>query len=103
MQRSREREARLHKLQEHVKVSAPWCLVFVACAMQLTPWALCVAQVLFDESPKKQIFANEPIPGQPAIEFIHSYTMVRPPSLLCWPCVRVGAFDSSFFSHRIPT
>ncbi|ELR15045.1 uncharacterized protein ACA1_214330 [Acanthamoeba castellanii str. Neff] len=50
MQRSREREARLHKLQEHVKV-------------------------LFDESPKKKVFANEPIPGEPAIEFIHSYTM----------------------------
>jgi hypothetical protein len=59
--------------------------------MQLTPWALCVAQVLFDESPKKQVFANEPIPGEPAIEFIHSYTMVRPPSLCVGVCGRACA------------
>ncbi len=35
MQRSREREARLHKLQEHVKVSAPWWSC-VRCARNAT-------------------------------------------------------------------
>jgi len=50
MERARKRVARLNRHKEHVEVP-------------------------LDDSPKKQIFTDGPLPGIPAVEFIYRYTM----------------------------